>query len=66
MIRQSDFKKKYDPDMGKYTRQHIYGEGISDSFKSFSSKVLRKKTKKTVAPPAPRAKPSKKAGYEIV
>ena len=26
-MRQSEFKKKYDPDTGKYTRKHIYGEG---------------------------------------
>ena len=29
-MRQSEFKKKYDPDLGRYTRQHIYGEGVMD------------------------------------
>ena len=33
-MRQSEFKKKYDPDLGRYTRQHIYGEGVMDVFKS--------------------------------
>ena len=35
MMRQSEFKKKNDPDAGKYTRQHIcsgergvFGEGV--------------------------------------
>ena len=35
MIRQSEFKRKYDPEMVKYTKQHIYGEGIIDTVKSF-------------------------------
>ena len=36
MMRQSEFKKKYDPDTGKYLRKHIYGEGIMDNSKIFS------------------------------
>ena len=46
MSRQFEFKKKYDPDTGKFTRQHIwngersiFGEGIFD-------KVFEKKNKK--------------------
>ena len=35
MMRQSEFKRKYDPELGKYTKQHIYGEGIMDTVKSF-------------------------------
>ena len=31
--------------MGKYTRQHIYGEGITDVFKSFGSKLFGKTVK---------------------
>ena len=38
MMRQSEFKKKLDPELGRYTRQHIYGEGITDVFKSFGKK----------------------------
>ena len=52
MMRQSEFKKKYDPDLGRYTRQHIYGEGMMDVFKSFGSKIFgntMKKAAKTAA-----------------
>ena len=67
MMRQSEFKKKYDPVMGKYTRKHIYGEGIMDSLKSFLGK---KPTKKNVTfaqpPPKPAPTTTKKAGDKIV
>ena len=33
-MRQSDFKKKYDPELGRFTRQRIYGEGVMDVFKN--------------------------------
>ena len=33
-MRQSEFKKKYDPELGRYTK-HIYGEGVMDIFKSY-------------------------------
>ena len=46
MMRQSEFKKKLDPELGRYTRQHIYGEGITDVFKSFGSKLFGKTMKK--------------------
>ena len=42
MMRQSEFKKKLDPELGRYTRQHIYGEGITDVFKSFGKKIFGK------------------------
>ena len=52
MSRQSEFKKRFDPEMGKYTRQHIwsgersiYGEGITDVFKSIGSKLFGKTVK---------------------
>ena len=32
--------------MGRYTRQHIYGEGVMDVFKSFGSKIFGKTMKK--------------------
>ena len=31
-MRQSEFKYKYDPELGRFTRQHIYGEGLMDVF----------------------------------
>ena len=45
MSRQSEFKMKLDPELGRYTRQHIYGEGITDIFKSFGSKLFGKTVK---------------------
>ena len=65
-MRQSEFKKKYDPDTGRYTRKHIYGEGIMDSVKSFLGKKPTRK-KVTFAPPPKPAPPTatKKAGDKI-
>ena len=45
-MRQSEFKMKLDPELGRYTRQHIYGEGITDVFKSVGSKLFGKTMKK--------------------
>ena len=42
--------------MGKYTKQHIYGEGIMDSVKSFFKKPTPK--------PKPPPKPTKKVTFE--
>ena len=44
-MRKSEFKIKLDPELGKYTRQHIYGEGMMDIFKSFGSKLFGKTVK---------------------
>ena len=67
-MRQSEFKKKYDPDTGKYLRKHIYGEGIMDTVKSFlSKKPTKKKVQFAVPPPKPTsASANKKAGDKIV
>ena len=46
MMRQSEFKMKYNPELGRYTRQHIYGEGLTDVFKSFGKKIFGKTMKK--------------------
>ena len=48
MMRQSEFKKKLNPELGRYTRQHIYGEGITDVLKSVGSKLFGKTMKKAV------------------
>ena len=48
MMRQSEFKMKYDPELGRYSRQHIYGEGMMDIFKLFGNKIFGK-TLKTAA-----------------
>ena len=46
MSRQSEFKTRFDPELGRYTRHHIYGEGITDIFKSVGSKLFGKTMKK--------------------
>ena len=43
MLRQSEFKRKFNPEMGKYVKQHIYGEGIMDTVKYFFKKPTPKK-----------------------
>ena len=62
MTRQSEFKMKLDPELGKYTRQHIwsgersiYGEGMMDVFKSFGSKLFGKTVKSAVKKGAKKA-----------
>ena len=47
MMRQSEFKKKLDPELGIYTRQHIYGEGMMDVFKSVGKKNIWKDNEKS-------------------
>ena len=37
---------RFDPELGKFTRQHIYGEGMMDMFKSFGNKIFGKTMKK--------------------
>ena len=55
MMRQSEFKKKFDPELGRYTKQHIYGEGVMDIFKSFGSKLFGKTMKKAAKTAATKA-----------
>ena len=67
MTRQSEFKRKYDPELGKYTKQHIYGEGIMYTVKSYFKPTP--KTSKPKAPPKPPKKVTfadKKAGDKII
>ena len=72
MMRQPEFKMKLDPETGKFTRQHIYGEGMMDAFNSFGKTVFRKTMKKAAkkAMPAAATKTGeyvgKKAGDKIV
>ena len=65
-MRQSEFKKKYDPDTGKFSRKHVYGEGIMDSVKSFLGKKPTRKKVTFAPPPKPTPTASKKAGDKIV
>ena len=76
MMRQSEFKMRFDPELGRYTRQHIYGEGMMDVFKSFGSKLFGKTMKKAAKKGAEKALTAaatktgehvgKKAGDKIV
>ena len=66
MMRQSEFKRKYDPEIGKYTKQHIYGEGIMDSVKSFFKKTAPNKSPPPPPPPKKVTFADKKAGDKIV
>ena len=54
-MRQSDFRKKYDPELGRFTRQHFYGEGIMDVFKNIGSKVIGQTLKKAAKTAATKA-----------
>ena len=45
-MRQSEFKMRFDPELGRFTRQHIYGEGMMDVFKSFGKAIFGKTMKK--------------------
>ena len=72
MMRKSEFKMKLNPELGRYTRQHIYGEGMMDVFKSVGSKLFGK-TVKSAAKKAVTAAATKtgehvgkKAGDKIV
>ena len=54
-MRQSDFKKRYDPEMGRFTRQHIYGERVMDIFKNIGAKVVGQTLKKAAKTAATKA-----------
>ena len=54
-MRQSDFKKKFDPELGRFTRQHIHGKGVMDVFKNIGSKLFGKTMKKAVKTAATKA-----------
>ena len=39
-MKQLEVKRHYDPELGRYVKKHIYGEGISDVFKLTGKKVF--------------------------
>ena len=41
-MRQSEFKRRYDVKTGGYVKKHIYGEGITDVFKTIGRKLFGK------------------------
>ena len=67
MMRQSEFKMRFDPELGRYTKQHIYGEGMTDVFKSFGSKLFGKTMKKAAKKGAKKAvtAAAKKTGEHV-
>ena len=54
-MRQSEFKNRYDPELGRFTRQHIYGEGVMDVFKNIGAKVIGQTLKKAAKTAATKA-----------
>ena len=46
-MRQSEFKRRFDPEMGRYVRKNIYDESIvgGNIFTSIASKLFGKTTK---------------------
>ena len=44
-MKQSEFKKRYDLELGRFTRQHIYGEGVMDTVSKVFSQTLKKAAK---------------------
>ena len=75
MIRQSEFKKRYDPDIGKFSRKHIFGgeaasrtgSGVINTVKSFFGKKPNKKVSFVIPPPKPTTNnTNKNAGDKIV
>ena len=44
-MRQSEFKRRYDVKTGRYVKNHIYGEGVTDVFKTIGRKLFGKTMK---------------------
>ena len=45
-MRQSEFKKSYDVNTGRYVKKHIYGKGVvTDVFKTIGTKLFGKTMK---------------------
>ena len=65
MTRQSELKRRFDPEIGRYVKKHIHsreihGEGLMDIFKSVGSKLFGK-TAKEIAKKAATTAASKAA-----
>ena len=44
-MRQSELKRRYDVKTGRYVKKHIYGEGVTDFFKTIGRKLFGKTMK---------------------
>ena len=71
-MRHCEFKKRYDPKLGKYVKKRVYGEGISDVLKAVGSKIFGRSAKKAAETAAKKVAmktseyAGKKAGDKIV
>ena len=54
-MRQSEFKRRYDVKTGRYVKKHIYGEGVTDVFKTIGRKLFGKTMKEAVKTAARKA-----------
>ena len=45
-MRHCEFRKRYDPKLGKYVKKRVYGEGINDVFKAVGRKIFGRTAKK--------------------
>ena len=60
MERPSELKIRYDPEIGRYVKKHVYtgeihGKGLTDIFKSIGSKLFGKTAKKAATTVATKA-----------
>ena len=71
-MRQPEFKKRYDVKMGRYVKKYIYGEGITDVFKTIDRKLFGKTVKEAAKSATKKAvqtaatKTGEYAGDEII
>lgn len=69
MTRQSEYKKKFNPETGKFTQKHIYGEGfLTDTLKKVFENTVKSAAKKATVTAATKTGEyvGKKAGDKIV
>ena len=65
-MKQSEFKKLYDVKIRRYAKKHIYGEGVTDVFKTIGRKLFGKTAKevaKTATKKAAKAAATKTGEY---
>ena len=44
-MKQTELKRRYDVKMGRYVKKHIYGEGVTDVFKTIGRELFGKTVK---------------------
>lgn len=44
-MRQCELKNRYDPNLGRYVKKHVYDEGLMDVFKSVGKNIFGKTCK---------------------